>query len=250
MRGIAAVLLLAATCIAHAADADARYAVLSLLSDEITVVVRGDTTTGATIDRNRRQALAVPGHVLDKRMALAIDDALRAAGATTPPVLLFTLDPAIFERQAQLLGSGQGAAGLLDAVRPVLKGADARYLVIATKYRHEAAMRFSNGSAGTGTLSGLGFYVDTQMESHEYGGAGRTGTGFVAAYAYYLLSLVDLESGRVVREVPVLGTQLALGFRSESGNPWDAMTPQEKIAALERLLRAETRRVMPELLGR
>jgi len=249
MRRILVMLLVGAcACAARAADAPARYAVLSLLSDQITVVVRADTTTGSTLDRNRRQEIAVPGHVLDKRMVLAMDDALRAAGAS-PPVLLFTADPSIFARQAEMLDSGQGVANLLEAVGPVLKGADARFLVIATKYRHEATMRFSNGSTGSGVLSGLGFYVDTQMESHEYGGAGRTGTGFVAAYAYYVLSLVDLQSGRVLREVPVMGTRLALGYRSETGNPWDAMTAQEKIAALEALLRTETRRVMPELLA-
>jgi hypothetical protein len=247
-RILAGVLLTAAACIVRAADADARYAVLSLLSDQITVVVRADTTTGSTLDRNRRQELPVPGHSLDKRMVLAMDDALRATGIASPPVLLFTMDPAIFERQAQLLDSGQGAASLLEAVRPVLKGADARYLVIATKYRHEATLRLANGSLGVGTLSGLGFYVDTQMESYERGDAGRTGTGFVAAYAYFVLSLVDLQAGRVVREVPVMGSLFALGFRSETGNPWDAMTAQEKVAALDRLLRTEARRAMPELL--
>ena len=248
-------LLLAPLCLvlvlagpARAAEGEGRYAVLSLLSDQLTVVVRGARTTGSNIDQNRHQALAVPGHALDKRMVLTMDDALRAAGVKAP-VLLFTMDPAIFERQAQLVDSGEGVASLLDAVRPVLKGVDARYLILATKYRHGANLRLANGSIGTGTLSGLGFYVDTQVESYEQDGEGRTGTGFVAAYAYFLLSVIDLQTGRVMHETPVMGSRLALGFRSTTGNPWDAMSAEEKIASLEYVLRSETRRVMPELLA-
>ena len=247
-RLLAMLALLALGCAARAADGDARYAVLSLLSDELTVVVRGATTTGSSIEHNRRQSLAIPGHILDKRMVLAMDDALRAAGAKAP-VLLFTTEPSIFERQAKLLDAGDGTASLMDAVRPVLRGADARYLVLATKYRHEATLRLANGSTGSGTLSGLGFYVDNQVESFERGGESRVGTGFVAAYAYFMLSLIDLQTGQVVREAPVMGSQFALGYRSDTGNPWDAMTPQEKIGALERLLRSETKRVMPRLLS-
>jgi hypothetical protein len=131
----------------------------------------------------------------------------------------------------------------------VLKGVDARYLILATKYRHEANLRLSNGSTGVGSLSGLGFYVDTQMESYELDGEGRTGTGFIAAYAYFLLSVIDLQTGRVVHQEPVMGSQFALGYRSTTGNPWDSMSAQEKIDALEHVLRVETGRVMPELVA-
>lgn len=250
MRQVLAALLLSLlSAAAAAAQGDSGYAVLSLLSDQLTIVVRSDSTTGSNIDRNRHVALAVPGHVLDKRMVLAMDDALRASGAKSAPVLLFTTDAGIFEREAQLLDAGQGTASLLEVVRPVLRGVDARYLVVATKYRHDANLRLANGSVGSGTLSGLGFYVDRQVESYEYGGDNRVGTGFIAAYAYFMLSLIDLQTGKVVREMPVMGSQLALGYRSDTGNPWDAMTAEQKMAALERVLRLETRRVMPELIA-
>jgi len=118
-----------------------RYAVLSLLSDQMTIVTH-DMATGSSLDRNRREAFAVPGNVLDKRAVLAIDDALRRAQVKPDAVLLFTSDPAIFAAQARLLEDEAGAGSLLASLRPVLQGAHATHLILASKYRHDAMLQF------------------------------------------------------------------------------------------------------------
>jgi len=128
----------ACTC-AHAGER--RYAVLSLLSDQMTIVTH-DMATGSSLDRNRREAFAVPGNVLDKRAVLAIDDALRRAQVKPDAVLLFTSDPAIFAAQARLLEDEAGAGSLLASLRPVLQGAHATHLILASKYRHDAMLQF------------------------------------------------------------------------------------------------------------
>ncbi|HZZ93482.1 MAG TPA: hypothetical protein VFE23_13045 [Usitatibacter sp.] len=244
VRVLLALALLAAGA---AAAAEPRYAVLSLLSDRLTIVTR-DMATGSHIDRNHHDFLAVPGNLLDRNMVLALDDALHAAGAQGRTVLLFSGDPAIFARQAQGLDAGAGTAALLDAVRPVLRGVDATHLVLATKYRHDARLQVEDGYVGSGMLEGLGFYVDRTYEPRRIGTIG-VAPGYLAAYTYYKLSLVELASGRVVREVPVFASETRLGSAAVSGHPWDAMSSADKVAALDRLLRAETPQATARLLA-
>ena len=244
MRKLVLMLLLAAASLAAAAEP--RYAVLSLLSDRLTIITR-DRVTGSHIDHNRRESLPIPGNLLDKDMVLDLDDALRAAGAGSGAVLLFTSDPAIFARQAQLMDEANGTAQLLDAVRPVLKGVDATHLVLATKYRHDARLKVADGYVGSGALDGLGFYIDRTYEPQRTGTIGVT-PGYLAAFTYYKLALIDLSTGRVLREVPVFASESRLGSEGESGDPWDSMTSADKAQALSRLLKAETPQAVAKLL--
>ena len=245
MRKLALMLLLAAAC--AAARAEPRYAVLSLLSDRLTIVTH-DTSTGTHLDRNRREVMPLPGHQLDKNMVLALDDALRAAGVKSGGVLLFTTDPAIFSRQAQLLDDANGTAQLLDAVRPVVKGANATHLVLATKYRHDARLKVADGYVGNGSLDGLGFYIDRTYEPLRTGTVGAT-PGYLAAFTYYKLALIDLATGQVLREVPVFASESRLGTEGVSGDPWDSMSSEDKVAVLSKLLRAEAPQAVARMLA-
>jgi hypothetical protein len=241
---VAALLLLFAPLLAHA---EPRYALLSLLSDRLTIVNR-DMATGSNIDRNHRDFLALPGNTLDKDMGLAMDDALRAAGVTSPPVILFTSDRAIFARQAELLDASAGTAALLDAVRPVLRGVDATHLVLATKYRHDARLKVDDGYVGSGLLEGLGFFIDRTYEPRHVGTT-AVAPGFLSAFAYFKLALLDLATGRVVREEAVFASETRMGIESASGHPWDAMSAEQKVAAIDHLLKTETPIAMRKLIA-
>jgi hypothetical protein len=245
MRKLAiAILLLCMPLLAHA---DPRYAVLSLLSDRLTIVNR-DVGTGSHIDHNHRDALAIPGNLLDRNMVLAMDDALRAAGAKSPAVMLFTSDPGIFARQAELLDASAGTAALLDAVRPVLRGVDATHLILATKYRHDARLKVDDGYVSGGLLEGLGFFIDRTYEPRHVGTI-AVAPGFLSAFAYFKLALLDLSTGQVVREVPVFASESSMGAASASGHPWDAMSAQQKIDAIDHLLKTETPVAMKKLIA-
>lgn len=241
---ITTLLLLLAPLVAHA---EPRYAVLSLLSDRLTIVNR-DMSTGSNIDRNVRDVLPIPGNLLDRNMALAMDDALREAGVKTAAVMLFTSDKAIFSRQAQLLDAAAGTAALLDAVRPVLRGVDATHLILATKYRHEARLQVDDGYVGSGLLEGLGFFVDRTYEPRHVATA-AVAPGFLSAFAYFKLALLDLATGRLVREEAVFASQTSMGRESRTGHPWDAMSAEQKVAALDRLLKTETPVAMRKLIA-
>jgi hypothetical protein len=246
MRKLAiAFLLLCMPLGAHAAHA--RYAVLSLLSDRLTIVNR-DMATGSNVDHSHRDALEVPGNLLDRNMVLVMDDALRAGGATAPAVILFTSDAAIFGRQAQLLDASAGTAALLDAVRPVLRGVDATHLILATKYRHDARLQVGDGHVDVGRLEGLGFFIDRTYEPRHVGTLAQA-PGFLSAFAYFRLTLIELATGRVLREVPVSASQTRMGAESPSGHPWDAMSAEQKIGALEHLLKGETPLAMAKLIA-
>jgi hypothetical protein len=203
--------------------------------------------TGSNLDRNVRDAVALPGNLLDKTMVLAMDDALRAAGVKSQPVLLFTSDKSIFARQAELLDASAGTAALLDAVRPVLRGVDATHLVLATKYRHEARLKIDDGYVGSGVLEGLGFFVDRTYEPRHVGTV-AVAPGFLSAFAYFKLALLDLATGRVLREQAVFASETSMGIESTSGHPWDAMSAEQKVAAIDHLLRTETSIAMRKLL--
>ena len=69
------------------------------------------------------------------------------------------------------------------------------------------------------------------------------------AFAYFKLALIELASGRIVKEVPVFASESRLGGDSDTGHPWDAMTPTDKVAALERLMKAEAPRAVAALLA-
>jgi hypothetical protein len=245
MRLIAACLLACASLAAHAEDR--RHAVLSLLSDRLTIVTR-DMATGSNIDRNHREVLPLPGNMIDRDVVATLHDALAAKGVR-PPVLLYTTDAKIFARQAELLDASAGTASLLEAVRPVLGGVDATHLVLAAKYRHDARLRLDDGYVGSGLIEGLGFYVDRTYEPRRMGTIG-VAPGYMSAFAYFKLALIELASGRIVKEVPVFASESRLGSESETGHPWDAMTPADKVAALERLIQGEMPRAVAELLAR
>jgi hypothetical protein len=244
MRKIAIALLLLLPVLARA---EPRYALLSLLSDRLTIVTR-DMATGSNIDHNHREILPLPGNVLDKDMVLAMDDALRSTGVRAQPVLLFSSDRAIFARQAELLDAAAGTAALLDAVRPVLRGVDASHLILATKYRHDARLQVGDGYVGSGLLEGLGFFIDRTYEPRHVATV-AVAPGYLSAYAYFRLALIDLASGRVVREIPVFASETRMGAESTSGHPWDSMTSEQKVAALDHLLKTETPIAMKKLIA-
>src|ERR1700682_5699761 len=134
---IAALVLLAAPLLAQAEER--RYAVLSLVGDQLLIVKR-ENSTGSRLDQNVRLAVPVPDGSLDRAVLLAMDEAIRKADPSAKPVLLSTRDPALYSVAQNSLDSG-GTARVFEAVRPVVVGARATHLILVTKHRHQAMLR-------------------------------------------------------------------------------------------------------------
>jgi len=243
MRALLTALLLVSFFPLHAAE-KRTYAVLSLIGDRLMIATR-DLSTGSRLDQNVRNYVELSSPAIDNTTVLAMESAVKRAEPATEVVLLAARDPAIFAAQARMLEKDSGTEALLPAIRQVLAGAQASHLLLATKVRHAAMLRLDEGHVGSGWLEGVGFYVDRTMRVTNRA-TREASTGFLAPFAYFRIALVDLATGKVVRERNVIASMTH--GRQESSHPWDTMSSEEKIQALEEIIRRETARAVPELI--
>jgi hypothetical protein len=240
------VLLLALAAPPASAEAPRKYAVLSLVGDTLLVVQR-EMSTGTRIDRNTRTPVPLNSAALDNAMVLAVEREILRAEPKAEVVLLAARRPELYALQSRSLEDQSAFRGLVDAVRGVAARAEATHLVLVSKHRSRARLEVSDGALGDGQLEGLGFYVDpTRPMDHMTGG--QRSEGFIASYAWFQVTLVDLGTGAV------LGQRTATESRSAASQkvltPWQALSAEQKAAMLEQLIVAGAARAVPELLGR
>ena len=246
MRSLAAALGCLLFAAAAAAQDARRIAVLSLVGDHL-VVVQRELTTGTRIDRNTRTPVPINAPALDNAMVLAVEREIQRADPSAQTVLLAARRPELYALQSRSLEEQAAFRSLVDAVREVAARANATHLVLATKHRGPARLQVSDGALGDGVLEGLGFYVDPTRPM-EHLTAGQRSEGFIAPYAYFQLTLVDLESGAV------LAQRTAMESRSAASQnvltPWQALTAEQKAAMLETLIKEGAARAVPVVLKR
>jgi hypothetical protein len=234
-------------CLAVAAfGADARkYAVLSLIGDEMLIVGAGQAT-GQRLDRNPRSYVRLDDPVIDKTVLLAANEILkRETGAE--PVLLFARERPLYAMQQRLMNEGQGMLNLLGHIKPLVGDSGATHLVLLTKARREARMQLSDMWLGTGMVEGVGFYVDPYTEVI-IRDKQQNATGFVAAFAYFDVALVDLAKGTIVAEQRVMGSRTMAAPASVATEVWSGISGAEKMRMLQLILRREVERAIPALL--
>lgn len=246
MRLVAIVLML---LVPAAAAAEARrFAVLSLIGDELTVAAPV-LTTASRMERSPRTVVRVDDPVLDHAALLAADDALRGLEPGTKPVLLAARNPAHLAEQAKALDDPARFRPMVEAIRGSLGDVAASHLVLVAKYRHEAAIELQDGRIGSGKLQGLGFYVDPDREivNRE---TGATSRGFIAPFAYFRVLLVDLATGRIEGDEPVIAAYAHTLGDADNPDPWKGLSAGDKVRILRELVRAETLRAVPRVLRR
>jgi hypothetical protein len=215
-----------------AAQAPLRYALLSAVGDQMTVVF-ARTQTGSRLDRNDREIGALPDKSLDTLVLKHLDSA--AANASLLAV------------QRDTLAGKRAPDAPVRAFADVLPEGGTDRLLMVLKHRAEARIPVAEGTIGLGRLEGVGFYVDrvTLLRS---GRSGYTVPGFLAPFAYVRLVLADAQ-GRVIAEREIEAAQtFGMGDTPEALHPWDMMDSSGKMAALDRLLRAAIDRELPALL--
>jgi len=226
---------------AHAAN----YAVISLIGDEM-LIVGAAQVTGQRLDRNSRTYVPLDDPVIDKTVLLAAKEALeRTTGAE--PVLLFARDRRLYAMQQRLMSEGQGMAGLLEYIRPLVKDSGARYLVLFTKARREAKMQVYEEALGNGMAEGVGFYVDPSTEII-IRDKQQNATGFVSAYAFFDVALVDLSKGVIVGEQRVAANRTTAAPNTIATEVWSGISGAEKMRMLQGILREEVARAVPILI--
>jgi hypothetical protein len=245
MRYITAFLLL--VCAALPAAAQPRhYAVLSLVGDRLHVAQYYPTESAFRSDGNLQAFVQLDDNSLDKTVLQAANAALKAADKSASPILLVAQDTSLYDAHAAILKSGRSSTMLLERIDPMLRGSGATHLVLVTKLRHEARVQQLKDTAlGSGELEGLGFYVDAGRGApNELGSAAHAVLG---PFAYVKLELIDLAARKVIKEEKVVASRVIP--TPGTSNPWNALTSAQKVGALQDILRRETARAIPVLLG-
>jgi hypothetical protein len=223
--------------------AQRKYAVLSSIGDRVTIVTRA-MATGSNMDANRREPMELSGPGLDNAVLLAAEDGLKAADPSAQALLLAPRTP--LADQAANASRDNTLEKWAGETRGQFAPLGATHLIVISKHRGDARLQVASGYTGSGKLEGLGFYVDASYAAAD-DNASQAARGFLAAYAYILIRLIDLQSGRQVGEQIVMASNTSVPG-ADSTRAWDALPPERKVAALRTLATKEVEAAMPALL--
>lgn len=239
-------LVLAPSAQAQAPQAPSIYAVLSLIGDQLDAVTY-QPQTGTLLDANDHHAMPIgAGGMMDTAALRETDKALRAAVPVTDIALLATSAPAIYADESRLFVGNQ--VKLPADIEAAVSQAKADRLVLITKHRGDAHLKTKHGVVGSGKIEGLGFYLDTVHRIHDEDNTDRN-VGFLATFVYADVTLVDTGSHTIVRQATITASEtVTMGNNANGANAWGALTPEQKMATLNRLLAAGLDEVIPQLV--
>ncbi len=223
-----------------------KYAVLSLIGDGM-LISQWVPSTGARLDPNTKEFIPIVEGVFDKAALLAANNALKAIDPQSKPVLLFARERSLYEAQNRMLDRDGKPVELLEHIRSLLGGAGATHLILLTKLRNEARLKMHNTTVASGTLEGVGFYIDSAMET-QLSDTGVAGKGLVAPFAYFRIELIDLARGTVVKQERVVASTSVSIANSTADHAWNALSGAQKVRVLQELITQETTRVIPKLV--
>ena len=252
MRKLLAAIVLLAAPFAALAQAP-KYAVLSLVGDRLHVVQR-EFTTGSNVDRNERLVNELPDNTFDRAMSFAVEDALRQAVPGVQPVLLASRRGDLYDAVFNAPDHATAVANVYKVVKPMVEKTGATHLVLVTKHRNRAMLRLRDGYVGAGYLEGLGFYVDQGTIARTLN-PNDAEAGFLAPYAYFNVTLIDVPSGRILGRQAVVGSDARPIDGSDprdrnEGNAWKRMTEEQKVQQLTKVIREEAARAVPMVMAK
>jgi len=225
------------------------FAVMSLIGDSLTVVT-AHPTTGSHLNTNDIQKFDDPSAALDLSALHAAEAAIKKLDPGAAPVLLATDSPVLRKLQGQLIDNQHlvDADGLLGE----LKNAGVTDFLLITKHRAPAALQAQNVTLGSGSLYGLGFYIDGD-EIIKRSDTEQVAFGFLAPYAYFEIALIDVATLAVENEVDVTAGTVLSNARNKSDNndpnPWNVLSSEEKAKALDRLVRSSIMDKVPGMIS-
>jgi hypothetical protein len=244
MRVLLAALLSFTFATAAPAAEVRRYAVLSLIGDKLQFA-QAKPLEGTPVDRIERNFVSLGDPAIDATALKAIADELRRVDPQSAPVLLQATDAVMYDEQATL--SQPAGTPLLDKIRDQVKNTRATHLVVVLKDHYDGIPDLQRSFVGTKQLDGIGFFVG-RTASPIAANPSATGPGFLAPYAYFRVALIDLTTGRVLKEERALASTAISAEQSMTGDPWEALTSQQKVRTLQDMIRRELARIVPALV--
>jgi len=228
-----------------ALSAPNRIAVMSLIGDKLEVVYP-QMATGSRLDQNIRHAIDDRAGEMDRFTLAAAEQEITAVDPAISSTLISMRRSVLHDQPDQLFDGKQ--AVLPGAVVDELLRVQAQYLLLITKHRDEVQLAFTNTRTGVGYVRGLGFYIDEHTRV-QTGGTGEVADGLLAPFAYFRLSLVDVQTGLRVREQKVTLMQvLPVAGRAGVKEPWNVLDAKQKVAFIEDLIKRGLKEKMRDLL--
>ena len=228
--------------------ASRRYAVLSLLADQLELVYAQEGT-GSMLDRNRRESFEAGAGAFDRFALQAVHAAVQRsdAGAQVTALALPTTSRQFSEPDGIFTVP---VVSLPGSVVDALVAAKATHLILLTKVRGEARIPLAEQTTGMGAVRGVGFYVDRNLRLQQVD-TGERSTGVLAPFAYLRVSLIDVQSGQVRKDLPIraMRAYTPVGRPAGALDPWELLSAKEKVDALKTLLEEELARAVPILLS-
>jgi hypothetical protein len=214
---------------AAAQETKRSYAVLSEIAREVQVTIFQEAT-GTRLGNNIVQRLPIAAGALDKVALVSAKTALGKADAGAPVWLIAPLDTDLFEWQLPFVEGTK--VKLPDDLAAEMAQRGTTHLLLFTRLRDAANLRSVNARLGTGQLEGIGFYVDKQTEIKNVDTLVNS-VGFIAPYMYVRATLVDARTGTVLKMRRIAeGDVIAAARPDQSGDPWNVMTPNDKVRHL------------------
>ncbi len=252
MRSLLRLLVLAALVLAgtaHAQPAAAppgKLALASLTGDVLAVTVRREAT-GTNVQSNPVSLIKMPGPIFDLTLLKAVQAAAERARPQWQVAMLRVPAPGSSGDPTLVVVDGKVAAAhpLVEALRQQ----GFTHLLTATKLRTRNAVKLAGDQVvGTGQLEGLGFYIDYSIKVERVGAA-ESAQGIIAPHMYVQLTLIDLASMAVLDTRRITSNGVAAASRNPEGtDPWGAMSAEEKMRAITRLIDMQTGPAVAELL--
>ena len=225
-----------------------QYAVMSLMGDTLNVVTYRPQV-GSRLDRNEHAAIPMPAGLLDNAVLRAVDRGIQHAAQPqkAAPIFLAAASELVQSTPDKLFDGPRLV--LPDEVVAGMRGTAATHLILVTRYRAPANLRALRTRVGTGYLEGPGFYVD-QVLPMTIPETGETGKGFLAPFLYLKFSLIDLATlnSLQTQTVTASGT-FSVARNKGSVDPWQALSPAEKLEVIQHMIADEVKRVVPKLLA-
>ena len=231
-----------------AADVPARkYLAISLLGDKVQMVSR-QAKTGTHLDANLRESFELKGGVFDQAVLATLAAEFKDLEPKSSFQALKLAPASVLGDPTQLL---EGERFVSPAVlTPVLQQLQATHLILIRPHRGESRIKTQRERQGTGVLEGLGLFIDREtpvtdgINSDKY-------YGFLAPFTYFKVALIDLNSGKLERELIVMESEARISHRKEAAaDPWEVMSNVEKVEFLRDMLKKEVKALLPALLAR
>ena len=239
---------LAACCIANAAT----FYVVPVIGDRLTVLTAKSPMDpmGQKVDA---QVFAVRDSSFDNAVFLAVDSAIRKTQGDALVSMLRVSDAGMRNTVAKQLAA-TGSSGLQALLPPGWEHGNAAavrlLLVVPVTTSIKVPIfggRGRGASAALPNITGLGFYVDDVSFYFTEDSAIAHAPGIVMPYASIALVLIDPSAQKIEGRVGAGFAQLA--HPSGARIHWEAMTNEQRVDALRRLLTSAVDRLVPAVLS-